>query len=449
MRDSPPLGVDFSAVRGRRLLAALSGGADSVALIRLLADAREAYALTLFAAHLDHGIRPESLGDAAFCRALCAELGVPFHMKRVDVPALARERHLGLETAAREARLGWLEALRVELGADCIVTAHHMDDQAETVLMHLARGAGIDGLGGMREIAGRFYRPLLGVRKAELVDYLRQNGFAWREDATNHVADNPRNAIRLHVIPELEQCYPQFVRAAARCARSAQIDAGCLDELTRGFLRAGGAREPFCRWIDLGQTPHRAILRRAIRMRCPSHEMLTWEQVDALEALCHRPRGRVDIDASVFAERTGRRLYFVRKDAPAVAPTPLNLFGETALPPICAVTAAEAAPIPVRGDPLTQVLDADALEGAQLRTRRDGDRFRPLGCGEKLLSDYLTDRKLDRPLRDSTALIARDGRVLWVCGLGISEDAKLTGRTRCAVRLECRYTFDMNPGINK
>ena len=121
---------------------------------------------------------------------------------------------------------------------------------------------------------------------------------------------------------------------------------------------------------------------------------------------------------------------------------PLTLDGRTTLPGVCSVEAGPAPPVPLRDDPKIQALDADALDGAVLRTRRPGDRIRPLGCGRKLLSDFFTDRKVDRPLRDHIALVARGGDVLWVCGLGISEDAKLTEGTRRAVALTCRYEFD-------
>lgn len=440
--------IDFSAVRGKRLLVALSGGADSVALIRLLSDARVEFDLSLYAAHVDHGIRPESASDAAFCETLCAELGIPIYIHRADVPALAAELHCGLETAAREIRHEWLGSLRAELGADYIVTAHHMDDQAETVLMRLARGTGLDGLGAMRAISGAYYRPLLNVHRAELREYLRDNGFAWREDATNAVDDNPRNAIRLHVIPELEKCYPQFVAAAARCAESAQIDSDCLEALTGDFLIRCGGAGPQITWIDLSEPTHRAVLRRALRRQCPTGDALSWAQVRALEALCAQRRGKIDLDGDCFAERTGNRLYFVRKRRPPVAPVPLDPAGSATLPGICVLTARDCAPEPVCDDPMIQVLDADALEGAVLRTRRDGDRFRPLGCGDRLLSDCLIDRKIDRPLRDAVAIVACGSRALWVCGLGISENAKITPDTRRALRLECRYTFDMRFGTH-
>ena len=414
---------DFSAARGRRLLIALSGGADSVALAVLLAEVREEYRLTLLAAHVDHGIRPDSPEDAEFCRTLCRQLDIPFYCARLDVPAEARRRREGLESAARWLRYEQLRRFRDALGADLIVLAHHMDDQAETVLMHLCRGAGTGGMAGMRPLTGDLWRPLLGCRKAELVDYLRGKGLAWREDATNAVADNPRNAIRLHALPELEKCYPQCVPAIARYASTAGIEDDCLGELTGEFLARGGGVGGHCRWIELERAPHRAILRRALLAACP--EPLSWEQVNALEALCGQGRGKVDISSGVFAERTGHRLYFVQKQPPRIESAALNLDGVTALPGLGRVTARPCAPVPIRDDPMRQVLDPAALSGAVLRTRRPGDRIRPLGSGDRLLSDYFIDRKVDRPLRDATPLIAVGDRVHWVIGHGISGEAAL------------------------
>ena len=414
---------DFSAARGRRLLIALSGGADSVALAVLLAEVREEYRLTLLAAHVDHGIRPDSPEDAEFCRTLCRQLDIPFYCARLDVPAEARRRREGLESAARWLRYEQLRRFRDALGADLIALAHHMDDQAETVLMHLCRGAGTGGMAGMRPLTGDLWRPLLGCRKAELVDYLRGKGLAWREDTTNAVADNPRNAIRLHALPELEKCYPQCVPAIARYASTAGIEDDCLGELTGEFLARGGGVGGHCRWIELERAPHRAILRRALLAACP--EPLSWEQVNALEALCGQGRGKVDISSGVFAERTGHRLYFVQKQPPRIESAALNLDGVTALPGLGRVTARPCAPVPIRDDPMRQVLDPAALSGAVLRTRRPGDRIRPLGSGDRLLSDYFIDRKVDRPLRDATPLIAVGDRVHWVIGHGISGEAAL------------------------
>ena len=423
-KPRPALAPDFSAARGRRVLIALSGGADSVALAVLLAEARRECALTLFAASVDHGIRPESGGDVEFCRELCVKLDLPFYCARLDVPARARESREGLESAARRLRYEQLRRIKAETGAELIALAHHMDDQAETVLMHLARGAGASGVAGMRPLSGDLWRPLLGCRKAELTNYLRERGYAWREDATNAVADNPRNAIRLHVMPELEKCYPQSVPALARCASIAQLEGDCLDALTDEYLALGGGIGGPCRWISLSDPPHRAILRRALIKACPAP--LSWDQVNALEALCAAERGKLDVGGGIRAERTGHRLYFVPMRPPQIAPAPLSLNGVTELRGLGRLSVAPCEPRPIRDDPLRQALRAEALSGAVLRTRQPGDRIRPLGCGDRLLSDYLIDRKLDRPLRDITPLVAVGRRVHWVVGHGISQEAALT-----------------------
>ena len=301
-----------------------------------------------------------------------------------------------------------------------------MDDQAETVLMHLFRGCGVEGLCGMRTLdeGSKLYRPLLDLRTSELTEFLRSRGYAWREDATNRVADNPRNALRLNAIPEIERTYPQLVRAVANCARTAQAENDLLDGLTRDFLSDRAFVGPVCAWLDLETPPHPALLRRALRALCPRE--LNREQVIALETLCGQRRGKLDLGADCFAERVGRRLYFVPKRLPPIEPVPLALNGETRLSPLGSVYATPCDPVPVRNDPMRQVLNPAALAGAVLRTRRDGDRIRPLGGGDRLLSDYLIDKKADRPLRDGIPLVAVGNRVHWVCGYGISQEAALS-----------------------
>lgn len=441
MRGNHSLSVDFSAMRGRRLLIALSGGADSVALACLLSEAREDCALELAAAHLDHGIRPESAQDAAFSRDLCAKLDIPFYTLRLDVPAEAARAGEGLETAARRLRYEWLRQIKEETGAAYIALAHHMDDQAETVLMHLARGAGPEGVCGMRELSGDLYRPLLGVRKKDLTEYLKRRDVAWREDLTNAVADTPRNALRLHGIPALEQSYPQIVPAVARFARSAQIEDDFLREQTGVYIQRHVLPIPSGTYFGLFSGLHPAILRRALRVF--SENRLDWTHLSEAAALAEASRGRLELQDGFRAERGHRGLYLLKNRPESVEEVRLSLDGETILPGLCALSAAPCAPVPVRDDPMCQALDPASLAGAVVRTRRPGDHFRPLGCGDRLLSDFLTDRKIDRPLRDCLALVARGDRVLWVCGVGISEDAKLTGAEARALRLECRYSFDM------
>ena len=428
---------DFSAARGRHLLVAVSGGADSVALLCLLAERRDALALTLTAAHVEHGIRgAESLADAEYCRALCRRLGVPLRIAHVDVPALARETGEGIETAARRARYEALRKIRREAGAEWIALAHHMDDQAETVLMHLLRGSGPDGAGGMDERSGDLYRPLLSTPRRALEQFLRERGVAWRTDRTNLSPDTPRNALRLHGLPALEESYPAAARALSRYAEAARCENRFMQRLTDAFLRDHLDEGPYGRRIRRPEEADEAILRRAIRAVCP--QPLAHDRLVELVALCAKARGRIALTGGAMAERTPRAIYFLPAGAGLPVPVPLAEAGEIRFGEIGTLHVRLCAAAPVRDAPFRQVLRRDALAGAVVRTRRDGDRIRPLGTGDRLLSDVLTDRRVDRPLRDFVPLIAKGGRVLWAAGVCIAEEAALRSESDAALELEWR-----------
>ena len=426
--------ICFDDVRGEHLLIALSGGADSVALTCLLAQSREKYALRLTAAHLNHGIRgADADADAALCRKLCDRLGIELIEGRADVPRIARGRGQGLEAAAREARYRFLREARLRCGANRIALAHHLDDQAETVLMHLLRGTGPEGVCGMARKSGDLYRPLLEIRKAALMQYLKAEGICWREDATNGVADNPRNALRLNVLPEIEKSYPSAAESIARYARIARIESDCIARQTDSFFAERVERGPWG-WRIASGPAEEAVLRRCIRRICGSD--LPAQRLDAAVALWELPRGRSELGGGWTAERTNGALYLLPATAQAPAEVPLNPNGTTVLPGVCRVYV-EAGEFPIEPEnPLVEVVDADALDGAVLRTRQSGDRIHPLGApGDRLLSDYLIDRRIDRPLRGFLPLIAREGRVLWVGGEGVAEEARITESTRTRVRI--------------
>ena len=438
--------ISFDDVRGEHLLIALSGGADSVALACLLARSREECALRLTAAHLNHGIRgADADADAALCRKLCAKLGIELIEGRADVPRIAQDSAQGLEAAAREARYCFLREVRLRCGADRIALAHHLDDQAETVLMHLLRGAGPEGVCGMARVSGDLYRPLLEVRKSALVQYLEATGISWREDATNAVADNPRNALRLNVLPEIEKSYPSAAESIARYARIARIESDYIAHLTDSFWSSRVRRGPWGWRIETG-TAEEAVLRRCIRRICGSD--LPAQRLDAAVALWQLPRGRAELGGGWTAERTNGALYLLPASAQIPAEVPLNLRGDTVLPGVCRVRV-EAGDFPIEADnPLVEVVDAEALEGAVLRTRRSGDRIRPMGVsGSQLLSDRLIDRKIDRPLRDWIPLIAIDNRVLWAFGAGLAEEARITASTRARARITLFPITDEKPEV--
>ena len=434
--------VRFDDVSSKRLLVALSGGADSVALLKLLCMQREKLDLHITAAHLNHGIRGQQADeDAAFCRELCSSLHVQLIEETIHVPALARSRGQGIETAAREARYAFLRRAKQACGAQYIALAHHLNDQAETILMHLLRGTGPEGVCGMARISGDLYRPLLETPKAALTQFLEESGISWREDATNALSDNPRNALRLHVLPEIEKSYPSAAAAIARYGRLARIESDFLARMSQILLNERLEYGSYGLRLRLNGSEDEAILRRAIRKI--AGQDLPAEKVEALAGLAAMPRGRMEISGRLLAEKTPGYLYFLPTQPVYPEAVPLNVPGETVLPGICRITA-ETGDFPMEpGDPNSEIFNAAALAGAVVRTRRSGDRIRPLGMdGDKLLSDYLTDRKIDRPLREFLPLVAVENRILWACGVGMSHEARTQSEPLRSVRLKIHFITD-------
>lgn len=217
---------------GSSLLLALSGGADSCAALAALADWCRSAGCTLAAAHLDHAIRPDSADDAQFCADLCARFGVMLHSRRVDVPALAAARNIGLEEAARDARYAFFGEVMQAEGIRVLVTAHHADDNLETMLMRLTRGSGLRGLCGIppvREFAGGvIIRPFLRTAKAEMIARCDADAIAYRTDSTNADPAYTRNRIRADVMPVLTSLNPALLARAADTADSLRADEAYL-----------------------------------------------------------------------------------------------------------------------------------------------------------------------------------------------------------------------------
>lgn len=223
-----------ASLRGGRFLVALSGGADSTALLVLACALRDHAGFSLAAAHLDHALREESAAEAEAAGRLCAALGVPFVSRREDVALLARECHCGIEEAGRRARYAFLEETRLAMGADYVLTAHHAGDLAEDMLMRLTRGAGWPGLGGMKAVVDespaqgvpgrRVLRPLLMQEKDRLIAMLVRLGVGWQEDASNASREWKRNRVRHDLMPLLLAENLSFHECVRRLWRQARDD---------------------------------------------------------------------------------------------------------------------------------------------------------------------------------------------------------------------------------
>ncbi|WP_298067855.1 tRNA lysidine(34) synthetase TilS [uncultured Mailhella sp.] len=284
-------------LRGR-LLVALSGGADSTALLIILCALRPLLGCHVEAAHLDHGLRPESAEDALAAAVLCRDLGVPFHGGRADVAHLAQEYSCGVEEAGRRARYAFLEEARISSGADWTLTAHHVGDLAEDVLLRLARGAVWPGVGGMRarleEPGRRVLRPLLMQEKRNLTAMLERLEVSWREDGSNASCIWKRNRMRHELLPLFLAENPAFFDSIRRLWRNARRDEAYWDTLlapalelqTDGSLFIPG--KTLSRWTKAERL--RALAEAVRRMHCGQPLCETLERMDSVWNRRHFPR---------------------------------------------------------------------------------------------------------------------------------------------------------------
>jgi tRNA(Ile)-lysidine synthase len=439
--------------RGAPVVAMVSGGADSLALLRALESAHLG-TVALSVLHVDHRLRgAASDGDAAFVTALCEDLGVPCRVASVDVAAYADGAGLNLEDAGRRVRYREAEA---ELDIRCdeagvprergrIATAHTFDDRAETMLMRLAQGSGAAGLLALPYRRERIVRPLRDCARADVLAYLGSLGQHWREDATNLDTSRLRAHVRAELMPLLRAINPRFDAALARTLTVLGDEDDLLDGMARGFsaqfteVRAGELRVDRSRMATVSRPMMRRALRVALFDAFPEASRLEFEHLEALcDGVAEDGFAR-DLPGGlrVFTEYGTLVISRGSETTEPLASCLLDVPGTVDLGDAGVITAEPGGPRRPGPDPAVALIDADLLRGPlHVTSVRPGDRMRPFGmAGSRKLQDVLTDAKV--PVRERPRIpIVRDGeRIVWVAGVRSSDEYRVGPATERTVLL--------------
>ena len=405
--------------RNARILCAVSGGADSMALLHGL----YAGGYDVAAAHFEHGLRgEEALRDAEFVEAWCRERSIPCLVEHGDVSGYAREHGLGLEEAARELRYAFLERAADALGCACIATAHTADDNVETLLMHLLRGSGTAGLGGIPPRRGRIVRPLLGVTRAEIERYLARNAVPHVEDSTNAADCYTRNRLRHHIVPALRDFNPALTEALGRTAALLGRDEDCLSREAARFLRRHFDGESLP--LNALNSLHPAVASRVIRQLWP--ESLSFEQTESVLRFCQGTQlGFLDLPGGRLRREQGRLYRGAAPDTPDLPPREISAGQTVAIPEIGLALSCERTTKSQEINDLFKTYDLkyETIRGKLICTgRRSGDRFHPAGrgCG-KTLKALFTERGLTQAERRRVLVLRDEGGIVAVSGFGVDE----------------------------
>ncbi|MBO4432557.1 MAG: tRNA lysidine(34) synthetase TilS [Clostridia bacterium] len=395
----------------KTLAVALSGGADSVALLHAMLELKDEYGLNLFAAHFNHKLRGEEAErDEQFVKDFCEKLNVELVCGEGDVLSFSKEKKISTELAARQLRYEFLE----KLSCDLIATAHTASDNLETVIFNLARGSGLGGLCGIPVKRDRYIRPLIFCTRAQIEDYCKENGLEFVTDSTNLSDDYTRNRIRHKIVPLLKEINPSVENGVTNTSLELNFDRDYLDKT---------AEEEYKKIItgtgldvkNLG-TLHPSLSGRVLRLFCLYKTGITpdYKHTNDLFGVAVASGGRCSLEGGFFAERQKGILKIERLNA--TTEFKVNIERKNNL---------------IKKDKkinnllLKNLLDCDKIVGEmKVRTRKAGDKIRIAGRGcTKTLKQLYNENAIPQNVRKNLPVIADDSGVVWVCGIGVAERA--------------------------
>ena len=410
---------------------AVSGGSDSMALLHYMFSNRNAIGYSVVALNVEHGIRgEESISDSKFVADYCEKNGIPLLSYSVDCIKHSQEHKLSMENSARILRY---DCFKDALNGKCtkIATAHHVEDNTESVLINLFRGTGLKGSAGIFG-TDKIIRPMIDVKKEEITDYLAKNNIPYVTDSTNLSTEYTRNFLRLKVLPLIREVFPEADKSISNFCKIAKTEDEFLDKLARELITEDNGV------YKIPATAERAIFTRAIIICMQNLDIeRDWQKVhvDSVFALASSETGKtVTLPKNVVAVREYDNIVLYKnKTVP-----PAEIHFKTGL------TTVGNAKICVE---IAQGLDLNALKGgfyadankipqtAVFRTRKDGDVFTKFGGGTKKLNDYFTDIKVPNRLRDDVVIVADGNDVLAILGYAISDKVKVDSGTKTIVQI--------------
>lgn len=453
---------------GDRVIAGVSGGADSVCLFLMLLELREKIGFDLIAVHVHHGLRGEAADqDQQFVEALCEQHRIPLEIFRVNLESIAKKRKQSLEEAGRMVRREAFDSVCKKYGGNKIALAHHQNDNAETLLWNLSRGTGLDGLGGIRPVNGKFIRPLLCMNRKEIEEYLAKRKQSYCIDETNAGTDYTRNKLRHLVLPILEE---QVNSAAVRHMNETMEQIWELQEYMQEQVEAAYQEcvqehsEKAC-WIQIQQNSFetfpelikKMVIRKGMEQVGGKKRDLSHKHVDVMMELMNKQVGRtLDLPYEMHAKRNyegirleKRRTYLSGEEKKAEimqeCMSELNIPGETILADRnlklrCKILE-KPKNLSIKDIPqkiYTKWFDYDIIKSSlYIRTRQAGDNIVIDEKGhQKKLKSWFVDEKIPKEVRDSQLLLAENNDILWVLGHRMSQAYQVKQSTKWILQIE-------------
>ncbi len=441
---------------GDKVLVAFSGGADSAALLHILKELESELGISVFAAHFNHQIRNvDAHKDALFAYRMSKQWGIPCFLKSVNIPELAKEKNLTMEEAARVGRYEFFFEIKERLNIDKIAIAHNLDDQAETVLMRIMRGTGLNGLTGISyKREDGVVRPLMDVKRYEIEEYCKVNDVEYRTDATNFQSCYTRNKIRLELLPFIEDDFACNIKEIlSRMSNGIREDSLFLENISDNFYKKSHRKvEDYAIEFDLETFSgydvaiQKRLLRSAYTELTKSHDGLESVHLDEAIKILRNPKKDVmtNFPKGIIVTKKGYNLYVTQKPIVyenidfeyVIDSEKITCIDEIGYTVEAEIMSKERCKTLLSGTNI-KAFDLDKIKGnIVVRNRRTGDKIKPVGFGgTKKIKDIFIDKKIPFSQRGNIPIFADDEKIIWVFGHEISEESKIDETTTQVVRL--------------